>query len=251
MRFIFAAFVLAIAAAAWADFQVPELTGPIVDNAHLFQPDEAAQLSDFLRDIAAHGKVQIQVLTVPNLGGEEIEQASIQVTDKWKLGKAGKDNGVLIMITKQEHKMRIEVGQGLEGNIPDAIANRIIYNTMRPLFRDGQFAQGTYAGIVRILSYADPGYLKQLEKNGGVAVSTDYDNGAPVPLSKAIMFIFMLVFLGPWLFFALTGGGFWGGFGGGLGGFGGFGGGGFGGFGGGGWGGGGGGFSGGGASGGW
>ncbi len=245
VSFSTAVFSATSAHAQSGTFKVPELTGPVVDEAHLYQPDEIAQISALLREIAAQGDVQIQVLTVPNLQGEAIEQASIQVVDKWKIGKKGKDNGVLIMIAEKEHQMRIEVGAGLEGRIPDILAYHIIRRVMRPLFKQGEYAAGTYAGILKVVSYANPKYFKQLQQSGGYPSNVEYQSNAPFPITKAIMMILMLIFFGPWGFMAFAGGGmFGGGFGGGLGG------GGFGGFGGG-WGGGGGGFDGGGASGGW
>jgi uncharacterized protein len=249
---------LAFASRGDADesFRVPELTGPVVDQAQMFGSSEAARLSQLLRGVADHGHAQIQVLTISTLAGESLESASIQVTDKWKLGQAHKDNGVLIFIVQQDRKIRIEVGQGLEGDLPDVYAKRIIEDTMKPLFRNGNYEAGTEAAILQILSYVDSEYLQQLQANGGYTVES---RGHHLP-SWSIIIIFLMIFLGPILQFFLVrrfgllgflfggwgGGGYGGGGGGNWGG-----GGGWGGDGGGSWGGGGGGFSGGGASGGW
>lgn len=207
---------------------------------------DEAELEKLLRQIQNAGLAQIQVLTVPSLQGETIEQASIQIVDKWKLGTEKGDNGVLILVAKDERKIRIEVGQGLEGVIPDITAKRIVSDLMVPFFRQGQFSQGIYAGTLAVIQAVDPTVADE---------KGQYTEVVPDKKSQRFNLLINILVLVVMIFIAfigrggrsrrLRGGGFYGGFGGG-----GFGGGGFGG-GGGGWSGGGGGFSGGGASGGW
>ncbi|MCB0351554.1 MAG: TPM domain-containing protein, partial [Bdellovibrionales bacterium] len=131
-------------------FDVPKLAGPVVDLANVLSPQDKAQLDRLIRQIDKTGRAQIAVLTVLNLQGETIEQASIQVADKWKLGTAKADNGLLILFAKEDRKVRIEVGQGLEGDIPDIYAKRIISDVMIPFFKSGDFSQGLYAGVEQV-----------------------------------------------------------------------------------------------------
>lgn len=125
-------------------FEVPALTGPVVDQAGLLSPNQSAQIAERLRSIRSQGGAQIQVLIIPSLQGEAIEQISIQVFDKWKLGEEKKDDGVLFVVAANDRKLRIEVGQGLEGNIPDIIAKRIISEITRPIFKAGNYFAGIF-----------------------------------------------------------------------------------------------------------
>lgn len=138
------------------DFRVPALTGPVVDEADLLRPDVARYLSRGLRNLKASGGSQITVVTVPSLGRDSIEQASIKTTDAWKLGGASADNGVLVLVAPNERKVRIEVGQGLEGSLTDAYSNRIIQDTILPAFRSGDYDQGVFAGVVEVIKKTDP-----------------------------------------------------------------------------------------------
>jgi len=128
-------------------FEVPRLSGPVVDEARLLSPQEQLELSELIRSVQNKGIAQIQVAIIKSLGGEPIEAVSIKITDTWKLGDSKKDNGILFLIAVQDKKMRIEVGQGLEGDIPDLIARRILETKVQPFFRSGQFAQGIRSGL--------------------------------------------------------------------------------------------------------
>jgi uncharacterized protein len=240
-------------ASALAEFAVPKLTGPVVDDADMLSSATEAKLERFIRGLHESGGSQLEVATVPNLGGLSIEEASIKITDQWKLGGAKTDNGVLLLIARDERKIRIEVGQGLEGNLPDAYASRIIRDIIAPNFKGGDVDRGVLGGVAAIVHYTDPDYLKDGDRSGTVTPSgsSGGDGGLSGHDLETLLMIFFFTFLIlPALFGRRRRRGLWwlGGGGGGWGG-GGFGGGGFGG--GGGWSGGGGGFSGGGASGGW
>lgn len=229
---------------AQASFHVPELTGPVVDSAGLISSQDQRFLEDLL--LRFQSQAQIQVLTIPSLEGDSIESVSIQVTDQWKLGDKKKDNGVLLLIAAKEKKIRIEVGQGLEGVIPDVIAKRIISDVMVPVFRQGSVSKGIVVGVYQIIHTIDPKFENaSTGVNDDQGFSVDQEESLKIKdFVIAIIFIFFFIFLS---FFNRRGGG---GFGGGYMGGGGFGGG-FSGSSGGGWSGGGGGFSGGGSSGNW
>lgn len=227
-------------------FEVPALTAPVIDNAELVDPHTTEALNRVLRELHDSGGSQINVLTVPTLNGIPLEEATIAVTDQWKLGSKKEDNGVLLFIALQERKIRIEVGQGLEGVLPDVIAGRIIRNDITPLMKQGRTSDAILNGVISIVEHTDPkfDFGSRLEIPRERSTQND-DKGGSLLIFGLILAIFLLkIFLIPRRYG--YGSGWWGG--GGFGG-GGFGGGGFGG--GGSWGGGGGGFSGGGASGGW
>lgn len=123
-------------------FAVPPLTGPVVDQVGLLSAAQAQQLAQRLFEIKKSGQEQIQILIVDQLAGEAIESVAIQVFDRWQLGDQKKDDGVLILVAVQDRKLRIEVGQGLEGQIPDVVARRIIAEIIRPLFKTQNFFAG-------------------------------------------------------------------------------------------------------------
>jgi uncharacterized protein len=251
VRFRYLAFLTACllgqAVFVHADFGVPAFSATVVDNASMLSDDGRAQITSVLENLYNGGGSQYAVLTVPDLGGEAIEQASISVTDQWKLGKKGKDNGVLMMISKADHRVRIEVGQGLEGDLTDAFCSEVIRLTMVPLLREGRVDDAVNAGLSLLIAKSDPSF----NLSGMPDVAPPSRIGALGSLS--IWGIFLIFIVGINLLRLLGPSRYRGGMGGMWMGGGGFGGGGFGGggFGGGFGGGGGGGFSGGGASGGW
>ncbi len=129
---------------------VPALRGPVVDQAGLLSPKVRSALARTLFDIKNQTTNEIVVLTVDSLEGENIDGYSIKVVDQWKLGQEGKDNGVLMLIAAKERKMRIEVGRGLEGVLPDITTGRII-RSMRPHFKNGDYKSGIILGLTQII----------------------------------------------------------------------------------------------------
>jgi uncharacterized protein len=142
---------------AHAELEVPRLTGPVVDKASIMSRRYEQSLSAYIRKIYESTGNQLQVLTVPSLDGESIEGYSIRVVDKWKLGSDEKDNGVLFLVAVQDRRMRIEVGQGLEGDLTDLQAGRII-DGVKPYFRNREFDAGINFAIKNIANSigADP-----------------------------------------------------------------------------------------------
>jgi uncharacterized protein len=144
-------------------FVVPTLVSPVQDEAGFFSARTRGEVATFLAMVRSKGGPQIQVLTVVNLQGLPIEEATIRVADAWTLGDKDKDNGILFLVSKEERKMRIEVGQGLEGDLPDVIAKRIISRVVTPLFKSGQMDRGLTEGVTAILSYIAPQFLEGRE----------------------------------------------------------------------------------------
>lgn len=150
--------------------QVPALTGRVVDNADLLTPTTERVLTT---QLAAHEDStgnQIAVLTVESLNGIPLEDYSLDVAREWELGTSEFDNGVLVLIAKQEREMRIEVGFGLEGPLPDATASRIIRYEMRPRFREGDFDAGVRAGVGAIIESIEGTYEPPDSSTDGVPV---------------------------------------------------------------------------------
>jgi len=134
---------------------IPALTAPVTDLTHTLTPEQTATLDQELRDFAVRKGSQIAILIVPTTAPEAIEAYSIRVVDAWKLGRKTQDDGVLLLVAKDDRAMRIEVGYGLEGAIPDAIAKRIIAEVITPQFKRGDFYSGLQAGVEQIMKLID------------------------------------------------------------------------------------------------
>ncbi len=243
---ILLAFVAALVALADPVFsasslQIPPLTDPVMDEARMISAQDQAQIREVILRFNQAGKGQIQVLTLPSLQGIPIEQASIEITDKWKLGQKKRDDGVLILVAAAEKAIRIEVGQGLEGTLPDIKAKQIIADSMIPTFRQKGPSQGILLGVYLVLKTIDPDF--QVDENSMQPAQDQSRQGSLFDRFRGLFFLIFIVIMLLSNLFRPRRRTFWGGSG-----FGGWGGGGGSG---GGWGGGGGGFSGGGASGNW
>jgi len=148
--------VLTLAACACAPLaafaaDVPYLTGRVVDNANILSAGAKQKISQLSEAREKAAGDQIAVLTMPSLEGESIEGYATRVFDAWKLGQKGKDNGVLVIVAPSDHKMRIEVGYGLEGTLTDAASSRIVREAMTPRFKQNDFDGGVTAGVQAIV----------------------------------------------------------------------------------------------------
>jgi uncharacterized protein len=132
--------------------EVPYLTGYVVDSAEILRSDTRRRLAEMLRAHEQKTTNQVALLTVPTIHGESVEDYAVRVFEQWKLGRKGKDNGVLVVVVPQDRRMRIEVGYGLEGTLPDAVASRIIRDVMTPRFRQGDYDGGLAQGVGAILA---------------------------------------------------------------------------------------------------
>jgi len=151
---------LALAAPA-AALEVPDLDGRVNDRAGMLSASSRRSLESALSAFEARGGVQIAVLTIPSLEGEPLEAFSLKTARAWGLGRKDVNDGVLFLISKNDRRMRIEVGHGLEGSLPDALAGRIIADETAPRFRAGDYDGGITAGVNAIMaasrgSYAPP-----------------------------------------------------------------------------------------------
>jgi len=151
LRLLWLAALCALAMSAAADVPVPPLKSRVTDLTATLTAQQRADLEQRLAAFETRKGSQIAVLLVPTTRPEEIEQYSIRVVDQWKLGRKGVDDGTLLLIAKDDRRVRIEVGYGLEGVIPDATAKRIVSDVIVPSFKQGDFYGGILAGVDRIM----------------------------------------------------------------------------------------------------
>jgi uncharacterized protein len=253
------ALLLALTGQAAVAQDFPKLTGRVVDQANLLDPEQEAALTAKLAGLETRTKRQLVVTTLNSLEGYEISDYGYRLGRAWALGQDGKgetekDNGAILIIAPNERKMRIEVGYGLEPVLTDGLSSTIIRNDITPRFKEGDFVGGINAGVDRIVTQLELPADEAAKIANAAQESRGRDEGVPFGAIIFVLFLIFFVFLP--MFRSMNGGGrkhrrggmgpviIWGGGGG-------FGGGGGGGFGGGGFGGGGGSFGGGGASGGW
>ena len=215
--FLYAALV-ASTASADSSFEPPELRGHVNDYAQLLSSAQAQQLEARLAAFEAKTGHQFALLTIRSLNGLPIEQYSIKVAEAWKLGSAKLDDGLILVIATSDRRMRIEVGYGLEGTIPDAIAARAIREQLQPAFRQGDFVYGIEAAF-DVLIRAAGGDGQELAQRVAPQHAKQLKGGPALGLFMSLIFVVLCL--------KLMGGGrgrrrgYWGpaGFGAGMGGF--------------------------------
>lgn len=158
---------------AAGDVAVPALTARVNDLTGTLSGGAVSRIESELEAFESSKGIQITVLIVPTTQPEEIEQYSIRVADQWKIGRKGVDDGAILLVAKNDRRVRIEVGRGLEGALSDAISNRIIDETVTPHFKQGDFDGGVEAGVKQIMSVVNgeplPAPDRKWERHGGLA----------------------------------------------------------------------------------
>src|SRR5712672_448524 len=144
--------VLLCAALAVCAVTFPPLTDRVVDEAHILSAREREALVAKLAELETKSGIQLVVVTVNSLQGQEIEPYANELFRTWKLGEKTKNNGVLLLVAPNEHRVRIEVGYGLEGTLTDALSKIIIANAIAPRFKAGDFADGVTRGVDDIIT---------------------------------------------------------------------------------------------------
>jgi uncharacterized protein len=157
------ALLLCWAYSALALVAVPALSGRVVDQTGTLTAGDVASLTQTLRDLETRKGSQVAVLIVPTTDGEAIEQFSLRVAEAWKIGRKKIDDGALLVIAKNDRRLRIEVGYGLEGALTDATTKRIIDEEITPKFKAGDFAGGVSAGVDRMVRVAEGEKLPEPE----------------------------------------------------------------------------------------
>jgi uncharacterized protein len=165
-RVFFAGFLLLIFCIipALADPTFPQLTGRVVDDAHVLSPSTVQALDQKLAQYESSTTNQVVVVTLSSLGGDAIEDYGYKLGRAWQIGQQGKNNGALLIVAPNEHKVRIEVGYGLEGTLTDALSSEIIQGIILPRFRAGQVEQGIVDGTQAILTVLGGGTVMHAHK---------------------------------------------------------------------------------------
>lgn len=187
MRAFFMAclFLLGSAPALAAEVAVPPLAARVTDLTGTLSPAARAGIEARLADLEERKGSQLAVLIVPTTGAETIEQYGIRVAEAWRLGRAGVDDGLLLVVAKDDRTLRIEVGYGLEGAIPDAVAKRVTDEIIMPRLRAGDFEGGIAAGVDRLVGLVDGEPLP--EPRSAAAGLGKLEDAIPL----AMMFVFV------------------------------------------------------------
>lgn len=186
--------LLTLMSSALAQLAVPALSGRVVDQANIID----AQTEGFIVNrLAAHEQKsgnQIAVLTIPSLRGENLEQYSLKVARTWALGTAEFNNGALLLIAKNDRKLRIEVGYGVEGTLTDAIASVIIRQRITPAFKKGNFSQGIDRGVRAMIEVleADAAALQRWKDRAEPSSGFEVDDGEIIVLVFFVVWIFII-----------------------------------------------------------
>jgi len=181
--------------------EIPYLSGRVNDYAQILSDNTRESLSIKLKEHEDRTTNQVVVLTLPSLDGESIEDFSNKVFNDWKLGQQDKDNGILIVVVPDERRMRIEVGYGLEGSMPDIIASRIIRNIMTPRFREGDFDGGISEGALAVINILEGQELPETaegyetEESQSFSELSDFDSELPI-IARILLGAFIFGIIG-------------------------------------------------------
>ncbi|HNX59024.1 MAG TPA: TPM domain-containing protein [Spirochaetota bacterium] len=193
-RFIYAALLLLGAAPALFARDVPALSGRVNDTAGMISPQVSADLEKRLADFESSDSTQVVILTVDSLDGEPIEDFGIKVAEAWKIGQAKKDNGVIFLVSKNDRRMRIEVGRGLEGVLTDLLAGRIIDNVVAPRFKQGDYDAGFAEGTKAIIEAC----RGEFKNDGAVRAAAETPLSGETALIFAAVLAVVIIILSAW-----------------------------------------------------
>ena len=168
-----------------ADINFPKLTGRVVDNAGLLNPETQSYLTGIFAQHEAETSNQVVLVTLADLQGYTIEEFGYQLGREWKIGQKDLNNGVLLVVALKERKVRIEVGYGLEGVLTDAYAHAIIQNDILPLFKQGNYHQGIVNGAQRIIEVIQGTYEPEIHSE------TDFEGLAAFILFAGLILLFL------------------------------------------------------------
>src|SRR5690349_5625700 len=180
--------LLLLGSGALAEVAVPQLRAPVTDLTGTLTPQQVATLEQQLRAFEAKKGSQIAVLLVPTTQPETIEQYSIRVAEAWKLGRRGVNDGALLLVARDDRAVRIEVGYGLEGVMPDVLANRIVDQVIVPRFRSGDYFGGLTEGVTRMTALVE-GEPRPEPTRGERGPSGVDSLGGVLPLLLLVVFV--------------------------------------------------------------
>ncbi|MDO9215179.1 MAG: YgcG family protein [Methylococcales bacterium] len=151
LRYTVGIILLLFMTTLWAEVAIPNLSQRVTDLTGTLTAEQITALESKLADFESQKGSQIAVLLLPTTQPEDIAAYSIRVADAWKIGRKNVDDGLIMIIAKDDHRSRLEVGRGLEGVIPDAIAKRVLAETMKPYFKNEDYAGGIDAGVTQLI----------------------------------------------------------------------------------------------------
>lgn len=157
--------------------------GFVNDFAGMLKADERAQLEQKITAFASSTSNEIAVVTVPNLGGDTVENFATKLFEEWKIGKAKKDNGVLLLISRDDRKLRIEVGYGLEGALTDAQSYWIIQDVIKPQFKAGNYYGGIDGGVSKIMAATQGEYVPSTSPQEEQAINLVFEYWYLIPVA--------------------------------------------------------------------
>jgi len=233
-------FSLLVSSALAQEVKIPTRgQGYVSDFANLLKPNDKLAITRFASELEKKTTAQLAVVTISTTQPETIQGFSVRLFDQWKIGQKGKDNGVLILMAIKDRKAWITTGYGLEGAIPDVIANKIVQANMIPYFKNSQYSQGIKEGSIAVISLIAKEYDVQITGQEAQVYQTVHRKKSPLQVLFTILMFILIIssrsgFLGYFLMGSMLGGrrrgGYWhgagmggarGGFSGGFGGFGG------------------------------
>lgn len=165
---------------------IPSLTARVNDYAAMLAPATRQQLESVLAALEKEESTQLAVLTIDSLQGENLEEFSLKVVEKWQLGQKRLDNGALLLIAKNDRKLRIEVGYGLEGVLTDLTSGRIIRDIITPQFKNGNFDQGVIDGVSAMIAAVRGEFSAQTAVSSGKQSADD--------MSGFVIFLLFILF---------------------------------------------------------
>jgi len=171
----------------------PQLTGRVVDDAHLLGADQVQQLSDLSQQIETASSRQLVVATIPDLQGYPIEDYGYKLGRAWKIGQGGANNGIILIVAPKDRKVRIEVGYGLEPIMTDALSSTIINQTILPKFRAGDMAGGIMDGANAIAEQMKLPQEAAEQRAQQVVAQQKKDDDGGIPVT-AIFWIIIFIF---------------------------------------------------------
>lgn len=186
--------LLLVSAVAAFGFNFPTLTGRIVDQANIVSTETRQAIEPKLADLKTKSGIQLVVATVTSLEGQEIEPYANELFRTWKLGEKDKNNGVLLLVAPNEHRVRIEVGYGLEGTLTDALSKVIITNAITPRFKTGDFNGGIARGVDDIITVLTTD-AAEWQQRPSLRLDSAQSGGPPNWLIVAAVVIFLGMFI--------------------------------------------------------
>ena len=170
---------------------VPSIQGRVSDYAKIIRDSDEREIEEYLAGLEQSTGIQIAVLTMPSLEGEDISSFGIKVADKWNLGDKEKDNGAILIVAYKEHDLRIEVGDGLEASLTDVKCGLILRNVIVPEFRDGNYSKGILEGVKNMGAVAsgDESAISRSVREG--EDSSDDDDFVPV----FVILVWLIIFI--------------------------------------------------------